>query len=54
VTKLCRTDLTDEEIARIVAWSPQNVGRIRREYVEDAAVVVSLSERISRSLGDRR
>jgi integrase len=49
VTKLCRTDLTNEEIARITAWSPDSVERIRRTYVEDAAVVISLSERIERS-----
>lgn len=50
VTRLCRTDLTNEEIARIVAWSPENVERIRRTYVDDAAVVVALSERINRAL----
>lgn len=50
VTKLCRTDLTNEEIARTVAWSPENVERIRRTYVDDAAIVVALSERISRAL----
>lgn len=50
VTKLCRTPATNDEIARIVAWSPENVERIRRTYVDDAAVVVALSERISRTL----
>ncbi|MEA3061183.1 MAG: hypothetical protein QOJ94_964, partial [Sphingomonadales bacterium] len=52
VTKLCRLDppLTNDEIARIAAWSPSNVERIRRTYVDDAAIVVALSERISRSL----
>ncbi|HVQ09560.1 MAG TPA: tyrosine-type recombinase/integrase [Allosphingosinicella sp.] len=50
VTKLCRTNLTDEEIGRIVAWSPQNVGRVRRTYVDDAATVVALSERIRPAL----
>lgn len=52
VTKLCRTDLTNEEIARITAWSPDNVERIRRTYVDDAQVVVSLAERIRRSIGN--
>jgi hypothetical protein len=47
VTHLCRAGLTDEEIANIVAWSPQNVARIRRTYVDDAAVVVALSRRIN-------
>lgn len=55
VTKLCRASaagarLTDREIADITAWSPDNVGRIRQTYVDDAAVVVALSERISRAL----
>lgn len=46
VTHLCRAGLTDEEIANIAAWSPENVARIRRTYVEDAAVVVSIAKRI--------
>lgn len=50
-TKLCRTDLTNEEMARILAWSPQNVERIRRTYVDDAAVVVALADRIRKAEG---
>ena len=50
VTTLCRAGLTDREIADIVAWSPQNVAVIRRTYVDDAAVVVALSERIRKAL----
>lgn len=50
VTHLCRAGLTDDEIANIVAWSPENVARIRRVYVDDAAVVVALSERIRRAV----
>jgi hypothetical protein len=46
VTRLCRAGITDQEIADIVAWSPQNVSRVRRMYIDDAAVVVALSERI--------
>jgi hypothetical protein len=53
VTHLCRAGLTDEEIANIVAWSPQNVARIRRTYVDDAQVVVALSRRISAAMGAR-
>ncbi len=45
-THLCRTNLTDEEIGRIMAWSPATVGNIRRVYVDDAAVVVALARRI--------
>lgn len=47
VTHLCRARLTDEEIAGIVAWSPQNVAEIRRRYVDDASVVVAIGRRIS-------
>lgn len=50
VTALCRAGLTDREIADIVAWSETNVGRIRRTYVDDAAVVVALSRRINAAL----
>lgn len=53
VTKLCLLQdppLTNEQIGRIVAWAPQNVERIRSTYVDDAAIVVALGERISRAL----
>lgn len=49
-TRLCRTDLTNDEIARILAWSSESVETVRRIYVDDAAVVVALSERINRAL----
>jgi hypothetical protein len=51
VTHLCRAGLTDDEIANIVAWSPQNVARIRRVYVDDAAVVVALGRRLKAAQG---
>jgi integrase len=49
VTHLCRAQppLTDEQIAEITAWSPQNVNEIRRTYVDDAAIVVAIGERLS-------
>lgn len=47
VTKLCRAELTDDQIADIVAWSPGNVAEIRRAYVDDAATVVAIGQRIS-------
>ena len=50
VTHLCRCGLTDREIADIVAWDVDSVSTIRRTYVDDAAVVVALSQRIRRSL----
>lgn len=48
-THLCRTGLTNEEIARIMAWAPDRVENIRRVYVDDAAIVVALAERIGAS-----
>jgi integrase len=53
VTHLCRGGLTDEEIGNIVAWSPQNVARVRRIYVDDARVVVALAERIANASAKR-
>jgi integrase len=48
VTKLCvQTDLTDKEIADVMAWSPERIGTIRRVYVDDASIVVALGERIA-------
>lgn len=38
--------LTDEEAAKIMAWSPTRVGRVRDLYVDGAAVVISLAERM--------
>ena len=38
--------LTDEEIAELMGWSPERVGRIRRTYVDQARVVVAIGERI--------
>lgn len=48
VTWLAVQGLTDEEIARIVAWSPRAVGQIRHRYVDEARVVTSITERLSR------
>lgn len=49
VTKLCvQTDLTDKEIADVMAWSPERIATIRRVYVDDASVVVALGKRISK------
>lgn len=47
VTVLCRKELTDAQIAEIIAWSPQNVCQIRKAYVDDAAVVVAIGRRLS-------
>jgi integrase len=50
VTHLCRARLTDEEIAGIMAWTPASVSTIRKTYVDDAAIVVALAERINRAV----
>lgn len=44
-------ELTDEQAARIMAWSEKRVGRIRSVYVDDAKVVVALGERIAAKQG---
>lgn len=44
------TDLTDEEIADIMGWSPNEVRRIRTIYVDDAARTVAIGRRIAGKL----
>lgn len=39
--------LTNQEIAGIMAWSPEQVDRIRRIYVDDTAVNVAIGRRIA-------
>ncbi|MHA6722103.1 tyrosine-type recombinase/integrase [Sphingomonas sp. RS2018] len=43
---LTECELTDEDAARIMAWSPGRVAKIRNTYVDSAAVVISLAERM--------
>lgn len=43
---LTECGLTDEDAARIMAWSPTRVAKIRSAYVDSAAVVISLAERM--------
>lgn len=47
VTWLCVKGLTDDEIGRIVGWSPKDVAAMRARYVDEARVVVSIVERLS-------
>ena len=42
--------LSDQEVADMMAWSPQQVADIRRVYVDQARVVVAIGERIRRAL----
>jgi integrase len=44
---LAECDLTDEQAASIMGWSPARVGNIRRTYVDDAQVVVAIGKRIA-------
>lgn len=44
------TDLGNEEIASIMGWSPAEVERIRRIYVDDAARNVALGHHIARGV----
>ncbi|WP_294080853.1 tyrosine-type recombinase/integrase [Sphingomonas sp.] len=44
---LTEWDLTDDEAAEIMGWSPTRVARIRRVYVDHLRVVVALGERIA-------
>lgn len=43
---LTECELSDEDAARIMAWSPDRVAKIRSTYVDSAAVVISLAERM--------
>ena len=38
--------LTDQEIGELLGWSPKRVEAIRRRYVDEAAIVVALAERL--------
>lgn len=44
---LADCELTDEQAATIMAWSPKRVARIRSAYVDGARVVVAIGERIA-------
>ncbi len=43
---MTETDLTDEEIADVLAWEPARVARIRKVYVDQRHVVMALGARI--------
>lgn len=46
-TELCRAGLTNQEIGRIMGWTERQVDTIRRLYVDEAAVVVAIGQRIA-------
>jgi integrase len=43
---MTRAQLSDETVADIMGWSPDEVARIRRVYVDQQAVAVAIGERI--------
>lgn len=47
VTFLATHRLTDQEISRIVGWSPERISEIRARYVDEERVIVSLIDRLS-------
>jgi len=50
-TKLMQeTDLSDQEIADIMGWSPFEIARIRKVYVDQRATVVAIGQRIARGV----
>ncbi|MGE0773949.1 MAG: tyrosine-type recombinase/integrase [Sphingomonadaceae bacterium] len=51
---LTECELTDEDAARIMAWSPARVAKIRSTYVDSAAVVISLAERMRAKHGAKQ
>lgn len=46
-TELCLAGETDETIANILGWSSKEVASIRRLYVDQAATVVAMGERLA-------
>ena len=45
-TTLCRAGLTNREIARLMGWTETQVDAIRAHYVDEAAVVVAIGQRL--------
>jgi hypothetical protein len=50
---MLETDLSNEDIADIMAWSPQQVSEIRKVYVDQTARIMAIGERIERSSVNR-
>ncbi|MGD9664691.1 MAG: tyrosine-type recombinase/integrase, partial [Novosphingobium sp.] len=42
--------LTDREVADVMGWSEQQVGEIRKHYVDDKAIVVALTRRLGQGV----
>lgn len=48
VTWLAVKGFTDEEIARVIGWTAKRVAQVRARYVDEARVVISMVDRMSR------
>ena len=48
--KLILANVTDQEAADIMGWSPDQVAGIRRVYVDQSSVIVAIDQRIARAL----
>lgn len=46
-TELCRANLTNREIARLMGWTEAQVDTIRTLYVDEAAVVIEMGRRLA-------
>ena len=47
-TRLILAGFTDEQAARVLGWSPEEVARIRDTYVDHHATIVALADRLDR------
>ena len=45
-TKLIKKGLSDQDVADIMGWSPDQVRGIRRVYVDPNQIVVAIGERL--------
>ena len=45
-----KAKLTNREVADIMGWSPEQVEQIRKRYVDDTAIVVSITRRLAGDL----
>jgi integrase len=49
-TKLMKAGLTDEQVADVMGWSPEQVRGIRRVYVDQGQIAVAIGERLRAGL----
>jgi hypothetical protein len=52
-TELCKAELSDDQVADIVGWSPNTVADLRRIYVDQARTVVAIGERLACSAANQ-